>query len=251
MQVYFIRHGQSVNNSLWEGEKYMAEGRMADPPLTQKGLRQAEITGDFLALKREACNLMRPELDYQNRTGFHLTHLYCSLMERALQTGVIIAEKIGLPLIGLEDVHEIGGIYHESIIDGLPVVEILHGLGSKELAERYPTVQLNAPIPERGWWLGGKEPLEKRVERVKRVIQFIKDRHGGTEDRVGIVTHGSFTAQLYRQILHLNMKPDIDYITRKGFVSNNCSITRVDDYGQEFLMMYFNRADHLPDELIT
>jgi len=232
--------------------QYGMEGRVADPPLTEKGFRQAELTGDLLRFSPQPKpDQETNDWDPQNRNGYHLTHLYCSLMERAVQTGTIIAQKTGLPLVGLPDIHEIGGIYHETMVDGVSNIEVLHGLTPAELDERFPEMTLHKPIPEHGWWVGGKEELTKRPERAKRVIQFLKDTHSGTDHRVGIVTHGSFSAYVFRLILNLNLAPNIDYITRNGFVSNNCGITRIDQYGQDLAMLYYNRVDHLPDDLVT
>ncbi|MGB4595743.1 MAG: histidine phosphatase family protein [Anaerolineaceae bacterium] len=252
MQLYFIRHGQSTNNAIWETNQYNMDGRVADPPLTEKGFRQAELTAELLSYKPEPKTAEDADTwDPQNRKGFHLTHLYCSLMERAIQTGIIIAHKTGLPLVGLTDIHEIGGIYHETTVGGVSNIEVMHGLTRAELDERYPTLNLHKPIPDHGWWVGGKEELAQRPERAKRVLQFLKDHHSGTDDRVGIVTHGSFSAYIFRLILNLNLAPNIDFITRNGFVSNNCGITRIDQYGQDLAMLYYNRVDHLPDDLVT
>lgn len=252
MQLYFIRHGQSTNNAIWLDNQYEMDGRVADPPLTEIGIQQAEITGDLLNFKPERQSDEDSNAwDPQNRKGYKLTHLYCSLMERAIQTGTILSEKIGLPLIGLPDVHELGGIYREVVVGSTPTIEVSHGLTPKQLAERYPNLTLVKPIPEHGWWVGGREELPRRSERAKRVIQYLKEHHAGTKDNVGIVTHGSFSALLFRLMLNLDPAADIDIIMRNGFVSNNCSITRLDQYGQDLAMIYYNRVDHLPDDLVT
>jgi 2,3-bisphosphoglycerate-dependent phosphoglycerate mutase len=252
MQLYFIRHGQSTNNSIWQDNQYSMDSRVADPLLTEKGFQQAAITGELLNFRPEPQTGEDGNVyDPQNRRGFYLTHLYCSLMERAVQTGMIISEKISLPLVGLADVHELGGIYRETILNGMPIIEISHGLKPVELAERYPKLNLHKPIPEQGWWVGGREELPKRTERAKRVLHFLREQHAGTDDRVGIVTHGSFTALLYRFMLNLDPAANIDIIVRNGFVSNNCSITRFDQYGQDLALLYYNRVDHLPDDLVT
>jgi hypothetical protein len=43
--------------------------------------------------------------------GFHITHVYCSLMERAVATGHRVAEALDLPLLGWIDIHETGGMF--------------------------------------------------------------------------------------------------------------------------------------------
>ena len=47
MQFYFIRHGQSENNALWE-RTGSSEGRSEDPELTALGHRQAKRLAQFL-----------------------------------------------------------------------------------------------------------------------------------------------------------------------------------------------------------
>ncbi len=252
MQLYFIRHGQSTNNAIWQDNQYNMDSRVADPTLTEKGFQQAAITGEMLNSQiANRSDGIADTWDPQNRAGFHLTHLYCSLMERAVQTGTVISKIVGLPLVGLPDVHEIGGIYRETMVNGTPTIEVSHGLTPAQLADRYPELILSKPIPEQGWWVGGREELPRRLERAKRVIHFLKEHHGGTDDRVGIVTHGSFSALLYRVMLNLDLAAEIDIVVRNGFVSNNCSITRFDQYGQDLAMVYYNRVEHLPTDLIT
>ncbi len=106
MQIYFIRHGQSTNNILsYEDGSYDYE-RVSDPSLTDIGVEQAnmlEIPGAKLEWPADVT------IDTQNRYGFGLTHLYCSLMIRAVHTGSIISSHVGLPLVGLPQVHEVGG----------------------------------------------------------------------------------------------------------------------------------------------
>ena len=39
--------------------------------------------------------------------------IYCSLMDRAIQSGLIISQKLSLPLNAHLDIHENGGLYSE------------------------------------------------------------------------------------------------------------------------------------------
>ncbi|HEY3341640.1 MAG TPA: histidine phosphatase family protein, partial [Anaerolineae bacterium] len=95
MQLYFIRHGQSANNALWNatGE---SGGRSYDPELTEIGCSQANLVAQFLRQGDPA--LTSRGTDPQNLTGFGITHLYCSLMVRAASTGHAIADALDLPL---------------------------------------------------------------------------------------------------------------------------------------------------------
>ncbi|HNE06071.1 MAG TPA: phosphoglycerate mutase family protein, partial [Anaerolineales bacterium] len=90
MQLYFIRHGQSINNANSENEGYQEH---SDPYLTEIGKKQAQITAQYL---KERQTLSDPESwNSQNQFGFGFTHIYCSLMERATETASYTARAIG------------------------------------------------------------------------------------------------------------------------------------------------------------
>jgi broad specificity phosphatase PhoE len=82
--LYLIRHAATEGN-LVEPERL--HGRRHNPPLGRLGVRQAELTRDFLAV--------RP-IDY----------CYCSPMLHAIQTASIIAAPHGLSPTPLEDLLE-------------------------------------------------------------------------------------------------------------------------------------------------
>ena len=155
MQLYLIRHGQSTNNARWETQEGYETYRTADPTLTEKGIRQAELLADFLAISKPG------EEDFwrdpQNRLGFGLTHIYCSLMQRAIHTGSIIANRLGLPLVALPEAHEVGGIYLESMVNDVIEISWEHGVNPEFISTHYPDLTLAKPIDEKGWWRGGKE----------------------------------------------------------------------------------------------
>lgn len=73
-RIIFVRHGQSRGNleQVFVGD--------ADSPLTDLGVRQAELTAGYLA-------------------GCHIDAVYASDIPRAYQTGQKIAEKQGLDVI--------------------------------------------------------------------------------------------------------------------------------------------------------
>ena len=48
MQLYFVRHGQSQNNLLWELHGHEL-GRSDDPDLTERGLQQAQAVAELIA----------------------------------------------------------------------------------------------------------------------------------------------------------------------------------------------------------
>ena len=242
MQVYFIRHAQSENNANWElnGNDVL---RKSDPALTDTGLNQANLAAEILAGSYPDKEM--PWNDPHNRSGFFLTHLYCSLMERAVQTGHIIAERLGLPLIGVTNMHEIGGIYLKKYIDGKEVIEAHHGHSREYLLSHYPRLVLPDGIDSNGWWRGGIETADEKVPRAQSIVDFLKEIHGGTDDRVGVITHGGIYKSIFRVLF--NVTPG----TLFTVYINNCSITRVDFNENEVILLYQNRVDFLPDSLLT
>ena len=110
MQFYFIRHGQSENNLLFLTTG-ASEGRSHDPELTEVGRKQAEALAQFLCCT--APQSPANQFDEQNLAGFGITHLYTSLMVRAVATATTVARALKLPVVAWEELHETGGIYHQ------------------------------------------------------------------------------------------------------------------------------------------
>lgn len=241
MQVYLIRHAQSENNATWDdtGSRY----RVADPKLTELGISQAKVTAEFLAE-------VHPDqgtywVDPQNVCRFGISQMYCSLMERAVQTGTIISQKLGVPLEGRLDLHEVGGIYLKELVDEKEQIRILHGHTREYFEENYSNLILPKGIEARGWWRGGMETAEEKIPRAEQVIDFLLQKHGGTDDRIGVITHGGAFKQIFRVLF--KVAPETLFTVLK----NNCSITRLDFNENGVTLMYQNRVDFLPPSLIT
>lgn len=246
MQLYMIRHAQSNNNAKWlatGSSKY----RNPDPTLTETGKKQVEYLAKFLKdIDKQEDALGR---DPHNLTGFGITHLYCSLMIRAIETGLGVAKALGLPLYAWRDIHETGGI-----ISGDGETEPYEGLPGKPRSffeKHYPELVLMDEFGEEGWWNRPFEGEEQRRERAKRVIAYLDREHGKTNDRVAIITHGAFYNHLMREMIGLETR-------QVWFAMSNTAITRWDfrkDSWEEGKILriidYSNRVDFLPESLIT
>jgi len=240
VQFYFIRHGQSENNLLWD-RTGSSVGRSVDAELTGVGCRQAQALAQFLSEgdRAGAANSQ----DQHNRTGFGITHLYSSLMARAVATASIVAEKLGLPLVAREDAHETGGIYVENPETGECIGQ--PGKNRAYFQTHYPCLILPEALGEDGWWNRPYEAQEQRPLRAQRFWQQLLERHGQTEDRVAAISHGAFYNYLMAAILKM---PERDHV---WFKLSNAAITRIDLYDQHIEIVYTNRADFLPESLIT
>lgn len=245
MQLYFIRHGQSTNN-VRDGD---LTPRSSDPELTEKGVRQAELLAEFLAASESGTS--DPGDDPLNRRGFDLTHLYCSLMKRAIHTGNIIAQRLNLPLFGMPEAHEVGGVFLETLVNDVVTVNEEYGVDEGFLATNYPNLILTQPIPRSGWWRGGKENDNLPQKRAQKVLEWLRQHHASTDDRVAIVTHGGFYNHLLRAMLHISPEEPDNRKLGYRLVYNNCAISRFDLTEDRVYMVYHNRAEYLPDDLIT
>ena len=238
MQLYFIRHAQSTNNKLYDDTGSWND-RDTDPELTELGHLQAQQLAQHLA----CANGKLPRRDYINRSGFDLTHVYTSLMVRAITTAAYAAAALNLPLLVWEDLHEVGGIFRIDSESGEFIG--LPGKTRSELAARFPQLMLEQPEDDGGWWNRPHEPITHQVERVRRFVRELQDRHGGTDDRVAIVSHGGFYNYLLAEILGTQAEAGF------WFSINNTGITRFNFNGEGIGLAYANRLEHLPAELIS
>lgn len=247
MQLYFIRHAQSANNALFAAGKNSAV-RSHDPALTQLGRRQAERLAEALAHTsgnasgNASPNAPADQGDPQNRAGFGLTHVYCSLMVRAVATGAAVAARLGLPLLAWPAWHEEGGLY----LDGehgerLPIA----GPGRAELARDFPNLVLPDHLDDSGWWNRPFEELAERPARARQVLAELAQRHGGTDNRVAVISHGGF----YNHVLGALLDGLPPY--RLSYLMNNTGITRLAFMPESNYLVYQNRCDHLPEALVT
>jgi broad specificity phosphatase PhoE len=241
MQLFYIRHAQSQNNVLWDETK-SSEGRNQDPDLSDLGEKQVKQLAEYLK------KTSRME-EIQNETqstqyGFKFTHLYTSLMTRAVRTGAGIAEAMGLPLVAWEDLHEWGGIYLDDPVSGEK--KGLAGKNKKDLLEVYPKLILNPSINEDGWWNRPYEEDAEQISRAIRVLAELIDRHGNTDDRVVFVSHGGFFRLFISVLVGFSSTVPI------WFDMNNCGISRFDfGFDGGVNVRYLNRLDHFPIKLIS
>lgn len=248
MQLYYIRHGQSVNNAGWGDPNYIESN---DPILTDIGQKQANILGDFL--KKNQGDQPHNDWDPHNHRGFHITHIYTSLMERAIQTSMPVARGLPqLPYAVWTNIHESGGIYgREGALKG----KGLPGKPRSFFETNYPEVTLPQSLDENGWWQGRpvetEEQAHTRTERVwVELLARHGDKEGQPEHRVVFVSHGTFFVHLMGVMLDTPFRTaylDMGY----WFLLNNCSISRISVHKDEITICYINRTNHLPPHLIT
>jgi len=247
MQLYFIRHGQSVNNAGWGDPNYKES---PDPQLTEIGIEQAQILSEYLEKNQPIAE--HQGWDLHNRYGFGITHMYASLMERATHTASYTARKIGVPFAAWEQIHESGGIFGR---DGELKLVGLQGKARAYFEKHFPELGLPEHLDGSGWWR--ERPFETEEEcqlRAQHVWVDLLARHGDKdgqpEHRVAFVSHGGFFVHLMCAILNLPWRQASNGLN-SWFMLSNCSISRIGVYKEEVAVCYLNRTDHLPNHLIT
>lgn len=247
MELYFIRHGQSINNANWNKPGFVES---PDTALSELGYEQANCVAEFLG---DAQTITDPQKwNIQNRFGFGFTHIYTSLMERAVNTAAPTARCLGIPFAAWEEIHESGGIYGR---EGDLKDKGLPGKSRSYFEQHFPELVLPSHLNGTGWW--NNRPIETEEQCQERARKFLKDlldRHGDVdgrpEHRVVIFSHGGFFGHLIFAILNAPWR-QAAHGMRSWFSLNNCAISRFDFRGDEVSIAYLNRTDHLPDHLIT
>jgi broad specificity phosphatase PhoE len=200
--LYLIRHGATEANL---ARPARLQGQRLDPPLARLGVRQAEATRDFLAV--------RP-----------IDHCYCSPLLRAVQTATIVAAPHGVsprPLGALTecDVGRWEGLDWQTI-------RYLDAEGF----ERFHAHPGQAGYP-------GGESFADVYGRVEPVLKGLLSRHVG--ETVLVVAHHVVNRTYLAGLLGLT--PD----QARQVSLDNCGISVVVCAGGETTVHTLNAAFHL------
>ena len=232
MRLYLIRHGQSTNNALVDGG---GQQRVADAPLTELGTIQADLLANHIA-----------NADGQSDgKAFGITHIFCSPMLRALQTTQPLANALGIqPEIWVET-HETGGVFLEQA-EGEFVG--YGGMTHPQIQEQFPGFGIPASINDQGWWQT-EQGLERDVVsqfRAMKVAEAIL-QYATQEDHIAIVSHFAFINLLMRAFFRTLPSRRAE----PRYFHQNTAITRMQFKGDEPIIFYQNRVEHLAAELRT
>jgi len=252
MRFYFIRHAQSEDNVQLairgrdgmndvDGNSSYA-GLQGDPELSATGRKQLDHLISFMTGKNEKQLIAEP--DSQNHmTCFGITHIYASLMVRSMETADALARAFSLSPSIWQDLHETGGIWAPDEKSGQLIGQ--PGKNRTFFKERFPQFQLPDSLGDEGWWNRSLETSQEIKERAQRFCAELIEKHGHTNDRVVAVGHGLFYSFILNAILNIPSKSNI------RFSIHNTGITRIDLIDGIKRIVYLNRTEHLPPDLIT
>ena len=187
-ELLLVRHGETD----WNAERRF-QGH-ADPSLNDVGRNQAQEVADALV-------------------GERVDAVYTSDLARARETAEIIAERLGIPVIAVEELREID-------------VGEWQGLTWPEIEERYPEGVRAWHESGHGWQAG--ETYDELGERILAVLRRIAAEHAG--ERVLVVGHGG-TVRAVRA--HLEGR-SVAESRRDSPAIANCEVFRIGSENGEF-----------------
>ncbi len=230
MRVILIRHGESQNNRIF-AETGGEAGRSPDPGLTDLGHAQAVALAGAVDLLP-----WRP------------THVYSSLMLRALQTAAPLADALNLPLLARTDIHE-GGGPNDRDADGAWVTH--PGSPRDVLAAVSPRVVLPPEAGPDGWYPGPLEEPDGLGPRAAQAVASLLEEHSD-DDVIAVVTHGWFSQHLVRTFLGIPSMTGWIEIKNTGLtLLHNDSVTFEDGEVALWIAERINWLPHLRDDQIS
>ena len=246
MRLYLIRHAESANNAVY-GTGNQHSGHSPDPEITDPGRRQGQLLGQHFAMSDNEPR--QHPYDKSSEIHYGLTHLYCSLMSRSLLTAQYIADACGLNMVARPDIFEYQGIYE---FDDNGQEMGAEGPGRSYFEKRFPNAHLPEDLTEKGWW---NRPVESESEfliRVESSLNEIQMLHGHTDHNVAMVVHGDYIDQCINHIMGVERIPEnYNNAWVANWVFHNTSISRIDIVNDSKNVVYLNRIDHLPGDLVT
>ena len=191
----FLRHGQARNNV----ERILA-GRTKGYPLTELGIQQAGLIGDFL----------KP---------FNISKIYCSPIERAEQTAKIVADKLDLSSVVDERLTELD----MGIFSGMHYDEMFakHGNVFLKFYQGHPIIEMN-----------GLETFANVKKRVLDMVDHCSRKHSG--ENILLVTHMDPIKSMISTVLQ--PKPESLY----ELIIRNASLTIMKSEQSSFSMLAIN-----------
>ncbi len=220
LELYLIRHGQSMGNAGYNGRTDLTLKERNDPLLTEKGEKQADLAGQYLK------NI---EFDY----------FYSSALIRAIRTadGILRYQPEKKPLNILPVLSEVG-ISPE--YDGITVDEMKEFCETAVLADG---ISENDPRVYHSTF----ENEAEMFERANNVICYLRSRYFSGE-KVAVVAHAAFLTILIFYIMGFKEAPVFDISIQ------NTGITKVVFYKEgtnpygDITFEYINDTAHLKSE---
>jgi len=160
--------------------------------------------------------------------------LYCSPLDRALQTAAILHSKLNLTPYVHPDFSEVGFCWGE------PNATL------EQLQSSYPCAVMDASISNNGWAPADSETEDEAYERAGKVVRFLSSWHPDPDARVLVVSHGRFGSILIGYLVG-GVRP----CGYSRYAQNNGGVSLVEITDERIQLRFLNVTTHLPRELLT
>lgn len=216
LELYLIRHGQSMGNAGYDREDLTLK-EQNDPLLTEKGLMQADLVGQYLS-------------------KINFDHIYSSGLIRAICTadGILRHQPDAKPVNILPVLSEVG-IAPE--YDGITVDEMKKFCKTACLADG---ISENDPRVYHSTF----ENEAEMFDRAKTVVEYLRSRYSNGE-KIAVVAHAAFLTILIFYIMGFKEAPVFDISIQ------NTGVTKVILYQEgtnrygDIVFEYINSTAHL------
>lgn len=199
MEIYLIRHGNCFDSTV---EHFCEEKKTMNPKLTPKGIEQAYKLAERIK-------------------DISFDKIYCSDLDRAIQTAEIMQTKISADIVLTKSFHEIdmGDIYKKSW-------------------KEYPDIYAK--------WVLHEEDIpypngEKGTDVWNRCIYEINNIKKLNYNRIAIVCHGGTIRSIICGVLNIPQQKRFYF----GFPPENCSISMILLKENNFFLHTFNDYSHI------
>lgn len=220
LELYIIRHGESMGNIGYNGRNDLSLTESADPVLTEKGINQAVAAGKYLS-----------DIDFDA--------VYSSALMRAVRTaGEIIRKQPSEKALYIHPVYTEMGIPEE--YSAVPM---------EELRRLCPTAEIADGVDPGSKLMESTHGSDEKglFERGSRAIEYLRSKYKNGE-KVAVVSHAAFITYMVFYIMGYTEKVpafDLDF--------NNTGITKVVFYKEgtnkygDIVFSYINSTAHLID----
>lgn len=217
LELYLIRHGQSMGNAGYDGRTDLTLKEGNDPLLTEKGLSQAEKLGIYLS-------------------NIEFDRIYSSGLIRAISTadGIIRHQSAEKPLLVLPLLSEVGispeydGIMLEEMREFCKTVSLADGVNESSPRVCHSTFEKENEV----------------FDRAKEVTEYLRSKYNNGE-KIAVVAHAAFLTILIFQIMGFTEAPIFDIAIQ------NTGITKIIFYKEgtnpygDISFEYINSTPHL------
>lgn len=220
LELYIIRHGQSMGNAGYPDGAVLTETEKHDPVLTEKGIFQAQKAGEYLS-------------------DIEFDALFSSAMLRAVQTAteIIGFQKTTKKLLILPLICEmmISPEYNGASLQDIRKINP-DAVLAPDIDEDSPMIYHNASDDEKGTF-----------ERAEKALAYLRS-HFSSGEKIAVVSHGAFITYLVFSLMGFKDKTpvfDLDF--------NNTGITKVTLYKEgtnrygDIIFEFINDTAHLKD----